>query len=129
MNLKNYNIFLDDERFPSDVHAYIDGVDIYKNKEWEIVRNYKDFIDLIQKYGMPNFISFDHDLGDFNNGIEKTGYDCAKWLVDFCIDFKFNIPNFIVHSQNTIGNGDITYYLENAKKHINITDVYGRRFC
>jgi hypothetical protein len=127
MYFKNYNIFLDDERFPSDVHLYLEGVDIYKTKEWVIVRNYKDFTELIQKSGMPNIISFDHDLGDFSENDEKTGYDCAKWLVDFCIDFKFNLPNFLVHTQNTTGAKDIQKYLENAKKHINILDINGRR--
>lgn len=59
----SYNIFLDDERFPSNSDL----------RDYKIVRNYKDFCELISTLGLPDFVSFDHDLDE-----EKTGYDCAK---------------------------------------------------
>ena len=36
--------------------------------------------------GLPNFISFDNDLGlDGNEEVAPDGYACAKWLVyEFC---------------------------------------------
>jgi len=39
---------------------------------YQRVYSYKEFID---------FISFDHDLG-----LEETGYDCVKFLVNYCLD-------------------------------------------
>ena len=42
-------LFLDDIRKPPDV-------------DWFIVRNYNQFIDWIDKNGLPDIISFDHDL-------------------------------------------------------------------
>ncbi|WP_350324738.1 cyclic-phosphate processing receiver domain-containing protein [Empedobacter falsenii] len=39
--------------------------------------DYDDFVNYINRNGLPDFISFDHDLG-----LRKTGYDCAKfWLI------------------------------------------------
>ena len=93
-----------------------------------IVRNYEEFVDEVSKNGLPNYVSFDHDLADisYSNGKsscsyrEKTGYDCAKWLVDFCYDNGFKLPSFQVHSANTVGKKNIQDYLKNAKKHLNI---------
>lgn len=65
------------------------------------VRTYENAIRFVGYCGIPNYISFDHDLGE-----EKTGYDFAKWLVEqdlcgsnkFPDDFEFN-----VHSANPVG--------------------------
>ena len=84
--------------------------------------------------GMPAFVCFDHDLADqhyaamiaeaegrpADYGPEKTGYDCAKWLVDFCEDNKRKFPRYVVHSMNPIGKERIISYIENAKKHLDI---------
>lgn len=97
-----YNIFLDDERFPSSKDK----------KDYNIVRNYEEFVDLINTFGLPKYISFDHDLGE-----RETGYDCAKFLVEYCLDNN-NKPNFefYVHSQNPVGKENITKLLNNFKK-------------
>lgn len=80
---------------------YLDDLRTPVEKDWLVVRNFHECINLVQKLGLENIsmISLDHDLGDtatkeyFNNTIknytidynnieEKTGYDVAKWLVD-----------------------------------------------
>ena len=48
--------------------------------------------------------------------IEKTGYECAKWLVDYCIKNYYDLPGFIVHSMNPVGKMNIELYLNNFKK-------------
>ena len=49
--------------------------------EFDIVRNYNDFLAYIKKNGLPNFISFDNDLGlDENGFMAPDGYGAAKWL-------------------------------------------------
>lgn len=53
-----------------------------------------------------------------NYGSEKTGYDCAKWLVDYCADNGYKFPDYVVHSMNPIGKQRINSYIENAKKHL-----------
>ena len=80
---------------------YLDDVRTPKDKDWMVVRNYHEFVNLVQKLGLRNIatISLDHDLGDsamteyhtnvspnfkldYENITEKTGYDAAKFLVD-----------------------------------------------
>ena len=80
---------------------YLDDVRTPKDKDWLVVRNYHEFVNLVQKLGLKNIgtISLDHDLGDsamneyhsnvspnfkldYNNISEKTGYDAAKFLFD-----------------------------------------------
>jgi len=80
---------------------YLDDVRTPKDKDWMVVRNYHEFVNLVQKLGLKNIgtISLDHDLGDtamneyhtnvspnfklnYENITEKTGYDAAKFLVD-----------------------------------------------
>ena len=56
----------------------------------------------------------------FDYGPEKTGYDCAKWLVDFCADNGVGFPEYEVHSMNPVGAKRIRDYIANAKKHLNI---------
>ena len=77
------------------------------------VKNYNEFIDWILDNCLPDKISFDHDLGEV-----KSGFDCAKWLVEYCIDNQNNIPNFVVHSANPVGAVNIRQLLLNATKHL-----------
>ena len=51
---------------------------------------------------------------------EKTGFHCAKWLVDYCLDNDLRLPPFQVHSANPVGRQNIQSYLDNAKKYLKI---------
>jgi hypothetical protein len=103
--MNNYALFLDDERFPKDVtwERYFIPLDTFR-----IVRNYQEFVNIIHARGMPDFISFDNDLGE-----EKEGYDCAKWLINHCIDKDLSFPNYVVHSKNPIAKDRIISIIEN----------------
>ena len=59
-------LFLDDIRNPSDVGNYIRAslAELFSKENWIIVRNYKEFCNYIEKKGVPNVVSFDHDLAD-----------------------------------------------------------------
>lgn len=108
-----YSLFLDDERFPPS-----------KNQvgEWVIARNIEEVKKLVQDRGFPAFISFDHDLGEENNQPLPTGYDVAKWLVDYDMDNN-SMPvdfSFYVHSQNPIGARNIQSYLDSYLKIKNV---------
>jgi hypothetical protein len=92
----SYSLFLDDERVPP-----------YKSKrKWIVCRTVEEAIKTITQYGLPEFITFDHDLG---HG-KRTGMDLAKWLVEYDMDHdiirKDNF-DFDVHSMNPIGAGNI----------------------
>lgn len=119
----NKGLFLDDVRMPEDV-VWVKLPDI----EWIIVRSYNQFVNEIQVHGIPSFISMDHDLGleDYIDPqeieedmifTERNGYDCAKWLIAYCLEHKRKLPEYVVHSMNCVGKANITNYLENAKKH------------
>jgi hypothetical protein len=113
-------IYLDDVRTPID-------------EGWVIVRNYDEFVSTIEKIGFNNIelVSLDHDLGesamtewrtnvyknyqlDYNNITEKTGYDCAKWLVDRWIEGEA-IFDVYTHSANAIGSANIMGYINNYR--------------
>ena len=128
-------LFLDDIRMPKDcANGLVPSQmsKIYWDDDWFIVRNFKQFIDWISENGLPDFISFDHDLADIhytidysdinwpysNPDMEKTGYDCAKWLGNYCLDKNLSLPDFIVHSQNPVGKMNINSYLQNVKKNL-----------
>lgn len=112
-------LFLDDNRKPYDVFLNTIDPDYENNSEWTIVSNFHEFINFIEKFGLPKLISFDHDLDiehylpenqeniDYDLFKSKTGYDCAVWLLEYCNKNGFEIPNFKVHSQNEVGKENI----------------------
>lgn len=129
----SYYLFLDDERMPRDVKWVL-----LPQADWVIVRNHDEFCNYIKENGVPEFVSFDHDLADFHYhvmqqevcdsftiddgdlkktydyGPEKTGYDSAKWLVEHCHLDKICFPNYLVHSLNPIGAQRIKEYIDSA---------------
>lgn len=93
------------------------------NTVW--VKSYNEFTDWITDNGLPDGICFDHDLGtekymtEFGFELEretKTGYDCAKWLVDYCMNNNLNLPLYNIQSANPVGKENINQYLQNFLK-------------
>ena len=80
------------------------------------VKNYYEFIDWINTNGLPDVIAFDHDLGDISVN-EKTGFSAAKWVVEYCLDYKLKLPQWIILSSNTVGTENIKCLLNNFKKY------------
>jgi hypothetical protein len=127
-------LWLDDLRNP-----YLDEEKrLPKTKSnWNInwVLNYEQFVKWIELFGLPDAISFDHDLAEehytpeyFWNDYEeskkfqdwksktyqeKTGMDCAKWLVHYCLNNNKGLPKIFIHSANPVG-------ADNIKKVLNI---------
>jgi len=123
--ISKFNIFLDDIRVPTDVS----WVNIPVNQHYSVVRSYKEFVDIITLRGVPQFVSLDHDLADihygdglnndqidYNKYQEKTGYDCAKWLVNYCMERGIKHPPYIVHSMNPIGKLNIESYIDSYNR-------------
>jgi hypothetical protein len=106
----SYNLFLDDVRDPNK--TFMDVL------TWVVVKNYNEFVYTITQRGLPGFISFDHDLAnehyesnDSTKFTSKTGYDCAKWLVEYCVKTKQKLPHWQVHSMNPVGRSNIKQLL------------------
>jgi hypothetical protein len=119
--MENVDIYLDDVRTP------------IAQQEWVVVRNYDQFVDKVTEIGLENIgkISLDHDLDksamvewlygavrnykiDYSKIKEKTGYDCAKWLVEQWQKGGPVVPVF-THSANEIGSANIMGYINNYK--------------
>jgi hypothetical protein len=66
-----------------------------------VTKNYADEKEL-------DFVSFGHDLSE-----EKTGYDCAVWLIAFAVELKQTFPDFDVHSRNENGKEKMKNYIQN----------------
>jgi len=115
---------------------YLDDVRTPVDKSWTVVRDYDQFVSTIMYIGLKNIelISLDHDLGDsamtewhrnvyhnytldYNNITEKTGMDCAKWLVEQWLDGK-PVVDVVVHSANAIGSANMIGYINNYR-HVN----------
>ena len=127
---------------------YLDDIRTPVNPDWVVVRSYDEFVGKVRELGFENIevISLDHDLGDtamseyfnnvspnytldYSNIEEKTGMDCAKWLVDYYYD-NYNLaedlisrkskkilgitfPKVYTHSANPIGSANIMGYINN----------------
>lgn len=88
-------------------------------KEFDVVRSFADFVNYIQKNGLPDFISFDNDLGlDENNEIAPDGYAAAKWLV-YESGLELRNLKFRVHSANPVAAEQIRGLLKNYLKYLN----------
>lgn len=131
------NLFLDDIRNPQDAYLYT-KIPQYLAFEWHVARNYDEFVKFVEAKGPPDLVSFDHDLaaehyvpdylwGDYDASKayqesreykEKTGYDCAKFLCDYCVKHDLKIPKYRVHSLNPVGAANIR----------GIMDFYTKKF-
>jgi hypothetical protein len=125
--MPHYNLFLDDQRTPEQV-TWVKLPSV----EWIVAKNYQDFVSSIMVHGLPAHISFDHDLAypehynteqpiPYDSYREKTGYDCAKWLVEHCIVGKHPLPECYIHTMNPVGrvniDGILKSYQSYAKKY------------
>lgn len=114
------------------IWLYLDDVRIPTEGNWEVVRSYDEFVAHIKMNGFENYeiISLDHDLGEgamveyytnvkpnyelnYERIPEKTGMDCARWLVAEAMTANIPLPTIYVHSANPIGAANIIGYINN----------------
>lgn len=109
-----HRLFLDDIRDPPN-----DGND------WAVVRSYSEAALYVKDYGVPDFISFDHDLGYEDGMLNRTGMDFAKWLTFHHLSDQYPFPkgfSYTVHSANPVGSENIRGLMNNFLAHINQSD-------
>jgi len=121
-------LWLDDQRNPNEYFkksklssgAWVRNNDYYQNNIFNKyipnfiwVRNLKEFSDYIIKNGLPQMISFDHDIKPKGfEGEHENGADCAQWLVNYCQENNISLPHCFVHSAN-------------KSKRINVENILG----
>lgn len=136
---KSYHLFLDDERNPYDSRtmAYMKmrGGPDYKNMIWEVAKNFEEFQLIVDQKGIPEFISYDHDLSSehydvsmyhgedaYNeksvNFTEKTGRECAEYLCSKLQGAPH--PRYIIHSMNPLAVSRITGVIRDYNKSLDL---------
>lgn len=90
-------LFLDDLRDPPD-------------DSFMVARSTEQAVEIINYFGWPSFISFDHDLG----GEDKATIFLKK-LYNMWNETD-PIPEYCVHSANPIGSQNIIAFMESWKK-------------
>ena len=97
-------------------------------EDWIVVRNFDEFTaQITANFDKITHVSFDHDLADFHyemteedytnlseeemmnkfGSVDKTGYDCAKWLKSYYEVMQLPLPVMFVHSMNPVGTENI----------------------
>lgn len=123
------SLYLDDIRTPIEIPPGYG--------EWNIVRNYDQFVKWIDENGIPDLISFDHDLAEehmndyydqlLHNGFqhpnyglyrEKTGLDCARYAVEYCQKHNVALKQCVVHSHNPVGSTNIQSFINGFHRHM-----------
>jgi len=95
-------MFIDDERFP-----------VYET--FVICRSSDEAIKFMEQNGIPEEISFDHDLGG-----DDTSIKVINWMENALLDGKVEFPEnfqYSVHSQNPIGAANIRNKMEGLVAH------------
>lgn len=100
-------IYLDDIRKPYD-------------SSWILVRSYDEFVKLVRDTRhIITHLSLDHDLGEENGVIAKTGMDAAKFFIEYVIDNP-DVGNTLevvhAHSSNPPGRDNIKGIFNSARK-------------
>jgi hypothetical protein len=135
------NLFLDDIRSPNNVSRAYHGFtgkweEFPFHYSWDIVRSYKEFIEYILQKGLPERISYDHDLSlehypltnddvekpiEYSTHKEKTGLHCAIFVTEYCLVNNLELPDWYVHSFNPVGRQNIINELSGFER---MRDVY-----
>ena len=129
----NTLLWLDDCRDPMK-DDWLNFSPIGKNVEVHWVKSYEEFVNWITNSGLPDAICFDHDLGEDiaqyyrSVGLSKrdsrkikrlspNGMDCAKWIVEYCMDTNQLMPLYSIQSANPGGKENIDQLLKNYIKY------------
>lgn len=112
-------VFLDDFKKPNNVS----WIELPNTGYWHVVNSYNQFVDHINKYGIPDFVCYDHDLDDehyvstdkidYTSFKVKTGYDCAKFLIEKCKERGVKHPRYLIHSLGVLGTENINNIIRN----------------
>lgn len=109
---------------------YLDDIRVPIDPTFDLVCTYQQFTEYIEKCGIPELISFDHDLHDehikhyfnadgrldaedYERFEHKTGMDCCKFLVDYCERNRVMFDRIYIHTHNPIGRINMKSYLLN----------------
>jgi hypothetical protein len=120
-------IFLDDIRTVKMSHNKEKGLGIIE--DFIIIRDGIDFTKTIEdKIKEIKLISYDHDLACFLDGVEFTGKDALDFVIQKCLEYNIELPDWYVHSDNTSGRENIIKLALNYMKNVDDKDISGFRY-
>jgi hypothetical protein len=122
MDEPEYIIFLDDERDPlhtahQPARQIVDTL-ISEMPQAKLMwaKNSTEFKYIIDLYGIPAAVSFDHDINEIDGESEVTGLSCARLVCNLCLDTHAQLPRTFVHTSNPAGRdniiGEIKFYVK-----------------
>lgn len=138
---KGYWLFLDDLRMPEHAFHLIGDRRLLQNDDWVQVRDYREFREALQEFGIPSLVSYDHDLAHehyhpamfdpsperydtlYPSFVEPTGLECMKYLNQFwSSNSTLAYPETLIHTQNPVGARNLinlmTYFVNNKLNQI-----------
>jgi len=89
---------------------FIDDLRQPPSADWVVVRSFAQALAYFDRHGIPERISFDHDLGEQDGCLLPTGMDIAKAIVEGVLDGRYVLPRgfrYDVHSANPVGRANI----------------------
>lgn len=95
-----WKLWLDDDAGKPGMEAFRNPPD----NSWMVAHSSTEAIGLIDSHGPPSYISFDHDLGQFEDGSEDTAIIVIRYLTDNHYDANVE---YDVHSRNPNGRANI----------------------
>lgn len=133
-------LYLDDVRTPTET--------LPNAEPWVVVRDYEQFCAYITEHGIPDVVSFDHDLSkehtddyftqmleqqyqipNYESYKELTGLECARFMIRYSEQKNVPLKQCVVHSHNPVGAQNILTEINGYKKHMGWpADCYQHRF-
>lgn len=114
----NYRLWIDD-------NAYDPGIAAWRKPpanetDWIIATASEQALAIVKAYGVPSYISFDHDLGLLNNGESDSTILFLKSLFEMDPLAIDKIYGYDVHSQNPEGALNIYAYMDSWKRSLEL---------
>jgi hypothetical protein len=96
-----------------DMEERHEGLTLQHNVKFDTIDSAYTYDEAIQLLGKHryDYVTFDHDLNDFENGQERTGASIARWMANEDIICKAAC----VHSQNSQGALNILSILKSGE--------------
>ena len=90
-------------------YLYIDDIRTPQLQCWAIARSSQEAMDWVDKNGIPDIISFDHDLG----GDDTVMVFLKKFVEKYPDGYKIK---YYIHSANPIGRLNIQSFIDSWKR-------------
>jgi hypothetical protein len=122
MMVKIYNLFIDDQidEINQETGKPIrDPAVIDPSRSYVSVKTNEAAIEYMLEHGSPQFIHFDHDLGEDENGNAMETHQLAQWMIEYDLDHPGFIPGnfeYAIHSKNINASNNLSR-LSNYLRH------------